>query len=262
MAVIRFSHHSRVLSSLMECNIVLPDVVFEAAGVNKGTPEAEKLKVLWLCHGGSGDQNEWLYHADLIELSNRYHIGIVLVNANDSCFVDMPYGLRYGTYLGEELPRIVRNTFSLFSSAREDNLISGLSNGGYGCFYLGLKYPENYAAIGAFSAGDKADAVPKPFQEGQMNPRVRMFGAVDIHHTEYSIKHLARELAKTERVKPKIYHACGGKDPWLSMNLLVKQCFEEIDNADYAYVYHQMDEYGHEWKFWEQELNNFLANMI
>lgn len=259
MAVIRFSHYSKVLASLMECNIILPEAFDEA--VQKGAI-TEKLKVLWLCHGGSGDQNEWLYHADLVELSNRYGIGMILVNANDSCFVDMPYGLRYGTYLGEELPRIIWNTFFVFSPSREDNYIAGFSNGGYGCFYLGLKYPENYAAIGAFSAGDKADAVPKPFAAGQMDPRVRMFGSVDIHDTDFSIKHLARKLAETDRVKPRIYHACGGKDPWLSMNLLVKQCFEEIDDKDYAYVYHQMDEYGHEWKFWEEELNNFLANMI
>jgi len=121
MAVIRFSHSSDTLKSLMECNIIFPDGVFNAA-------ETEKLKVLWLCHGGSGDQNEWLYHTDLIELSERYHIGMVLVNANDSCFVDIPYGLKYGTYLGEELPRIIWNTFSVFSSAREDNFIAGLSN--------------------------------------------------------------------------------------------------------------------------------------
>ena len=43
MSVMKFRHDSQVLSIPMECNIVLPD----------NTDEAQ-LKVVWLCHGGSG----------------------------------------------------------------------------------------------------------------------------------------------------------------------------------------------------------------
>lgn len=251
MAVMKYRHFSDVLKVPMECNIVTPEVIGE-----------NPLKVVWLCHGGSGDHNEWLYHADLCALSDKYNVAFVVVNAQDSCFVDMPYGLNYGMYLGQELPQIIWNNFKIFSSKREDNFISGLSNGGYGCFYLGLKYPENYAAVGAFSAGDKADATPKPFASNDMNPRVRMFGAEDIHNTEYSIKYLAKQLAKTDKSKPRVYHACGGKDPWLDMNILVKKCFEEINDTEYQYEYHQIDNLGHEWEFWKIELNIFLQKII
>lgn len=255
MSVIKFRHYSEVLSTPMECNIVMPDVTGN-----------DKLKVVWLCHGGSGHENDWLYHVDLCSLANEYNLAFVTVNAQDSCFVDMAYGLNYGTYLAKELPEIIFKTFRQLSSAREDNYISGLSNGGYGCFYLGLLYPENYAAIGAFSAGDKADATPKPFAPGQMNPRIRMFGQENIHDTNYSIKHLARTLAKTDRPKPRIYHACGGKDPWLDLNLLMKECVEtintEADTPVYSYEYHQIDEFGHEWAFWSIELTNFLQKCV
>ena len=43
MSVIKFRHYSEVLSTPMECNLVLPDTI-----------SADKLKVVWLCHGGSG----------------------------------------------------------------------------------------------------------------------------------------------------------------------------------------------------------------
>lgn len=261
MAVMCFRHLSKSLMMLMECNLVLPDE-FVLKMQTEGSLNSEKLKVVWLCHGGSGDHNAWLHNVGLTEIVNRFNVACVTVNANDSCFVDMAHGLNYGTYLGEELPKIVHNTFAFLSDKREDNFIAGLSNGGYGCLYLGLKYPQNFSAIGAFSAGDKADAKPKPFSEGQMNPRVRMFGSDEFQDTEYSIKFLARELAKKDCAKPKVYHACGGQDPWLDMNLLVKECFESIECKEYDYKYHQIDNLGHEWEFWKQELINFLMNII
>lgn len=259
MTSMKLNHFSKELSFNMDCRILMPD----------GLAHGEKLKVLWLCHGGSGDHSEWLYFSTVARLVEVYHIAVVIVNANDSCFVDMPYGKNYGSYIGEELPHIVWQMFSCLSDEREDNYICGLSNGGYGCFIVGLKYRHNFSAIGAFSAGDKADATPKPFEEGKMNPRVRMFGQVDISDTDYSMKHLARRLAKEyEEAKntgdndftplPRIYHACGGDDPWLDLNLKVKECMEDINCSEYDYVYHQIDGLGHEWDFWDIEVRNFI----
>lgn len=248
MTSMKINHFSNVLSMNMDCRLLLPDKV---------EPE-EKLKVMWLCHGGNGDENEWLYHSTVAELVNEQHMAFVTVNANDSCFVDMPNGKNYGTYIGEELFGILHQMFKCLSEKREDNYISGLSNGGYGCFWLGLTFPEHFGAIGAFSAGDKADAKPKSYRPGTMRPEVRMFGAVDFQGTRFSIKHLARELAKDDRPKPFVYHACGSLDPWLDMNLLVRDCFEEVNCPDYQYVYHQMEGMGHEWRFWDAEIRNFL----
>lgn len=248
MTSMKLNHDSHVLGMNMDCRLLLPDSI----------SNGEKLKVLWLCHGGSGDENEWLYYSTIADLLNGRGLAVVLVNANDSCFVDMPYGKDYGTYIGMELPKILWQMFPCLSDRREDNFISGLSNGGYGCFIVGLKNRERFGAIGAFSAGDKADARPKPYKEGTINPRVRMFGQVDIHETDYSIKHLARKVALEDGVKPRIYHACGGQDPWLDLNIMVRDCFQDIDCPEYDYVYHQIDELGHEWRFWDIEIRNFL----
>ena len=248
MISMKINHFSDVLSMCMDCRVPLPSKM----------NEDEKLKVLWLCHGGSGDENEWLYYSTIAEIPDKHHLAIIIVNANDSCFVDMPYGKNYGTYIGSELPQIMYQMFPCLSSKREDNYISGLSNGGYGCFIVGLKNRERFAAIGAFSAGDKADATPKPFEEGTMSPRVRMFGREDIRETEYSMKYLARKVAGEDGLKPRIYHACGSLDPWLALNLMVKECMEEIQCDEYDYVYHQVDGLGHEWKFWDLEIREFL----
>lgn len=253
MTSMKLNHFSRELGFNMDCNLLLPENV----------SDSEHLKVLWLCHGGSGDENQWLYYSSAIaQVVEDYHIGIVIVNANDSCFVDMPYWKQYGSYIGSELPQIIWSMFKCLSDKREDNYICGLSNGGYGCFITGLKYRENFSAIGAFSAGDKADSKPKPYKEGTMNPRVRMFGKEDISETEYSMKYLAKAVAgeyeKGDSNIPRIYHACGSLDPWLDLNILVKECMEEIACPAYDYTYHQVDGLGHEWSFWDIEIIKFL----
>lgn len=248
MTEMKINHFSSELSMNMDARLLLP------SDVNEG----EKLKVLWLYHGGSGDQNEWLFYSTVAMFPDERHIAIVLVNANDSCFVDMPYGNKYGSYIGKELPDLLYQMFSCLSFRREDNYIAGLSNGGYGSLLIGLKNCDRYAGIGAFSAGDKADAKPKPFPEGEMNPRIRMFGQEKIEDTEYSIKYLARKVAQKSGHKPRIYHACGELDPWLDLNLMVKECFEQLNCAEFDYVYHQMEGMGHEWQFWDREVRNFL----
>lgn len=239
---------SNVLSMNQDVRVLLPDE----------TGEEEKLRVLWLCHGGSGDENEWMYYSTVPAIPDQRHLAVVIVNANDSCFVDMAYGLPYATYLGQELPGILCRMFPHLSERREDNYISGLSNGGYGCFYIGLTWPERYAAIGAMSAGDKADARFVPAEGAQMTPRIRMFGQEDIRETSYSIRHLARKVSAEAAVKPRIYHACGGEDPWLDLNLLVRETFEELADPAFDYVYDQIEGLGHEWKFWDEELRRFL----
>ena len=249
MISVKLNLFSNILSMNNDCRILFPDNI----------KEHEPVPVLWLCHGGSGDENEWLYYSTAAEIPDRYRIAIVIVNANDSCFTDMAYGLRYASYIGSELPSILYSMFPHLSQKREDNWISGLSNGGYGSLLIGLSFPKQFGAIGAFSAGDKADSDYTPAKDSEITPRIRMFGADEIHHSPYSIRHLAEEVSKHSELKPRVYHACGSNDPWLDKNLLVKETFETLNDPSFDYVYDQMDGYGHEWAFWDNELRKFLA---
>lgn len=239
---------SNVLNMNSDLWLMMPDEI----------KDDEKLKVLWLCHGGSGDENDWLYHSTAADIPDRYHLSVVLVNAEDSCYVDMAYGRNFTEYIGRELPGILQGMFPHLSGLPQDNFISGLSNGGYGSFVIGLTYPEKYAAIGAFSAGDKADAKYQKAEAGKISQRIRMFGAEDIKGTRYSIRQLAEDVSRTYEKKPKIFHACGGLDPWLDLNLLVKDTFEELNDKAYDYTYDQIDGLGHEWQFWDQEIRKFV----
>ena len=71
-------------------------------------------------------------------------VAAVLPNVQNSCFVNMNIGDKYESYVGKELFNIIMNMFPCLSNKRENNYVSGFSNGGYGCLHIALKYPEKY----------------------------------------------------------------------------------------------------------------------
>ena len=55
--VMNVNHFSIYLKRNMECTVILPSHI----------KNDEKLPVLWLYHGGSGDNTVWLYHSPILE---------------------------------------------------------------------------------------------------------------------------------------------------------------------------------------------------
>jgi S-formylglutathione hydrolase FrmB len=245
---------SMCLKHEIDVTVVLPDKI----------EDGEKLKCVWLYHGGSGDHVDWLYHTRLVDYVNDGHFAAVLPTVHESCFVDMNMGNRYGTYVGKELPGIIWKMYRCISDRREDNYVSGLSNGGYGCFHTALMYPDKFSVVGAFSAGDKADADFPNDGGAKSVTRIRLYGDGDLHKNEYGITFLAdRLIDEVESGKrdistlPKIYHACGSLDPWLNMNHILRDYFKNNEKY-FNYTYDEVEGLGHEWDFWEMELKRFL----
>jgi S-formylglutathione hydrolase FrmB len=207
---------------------------------------------------------DWLYHTRLVDYVNDGHFAAVLPTVHESCFVDMNMGNRYGTYVGKELPWIIWKMYRCISDRREDNYVSGLSNGGYGCFHTALMYPDKFSVVGAFSAGDKADADFPNDGGAKSITRIRLYGDGDLHKNEYGITFLAdRLIDEVESGKrdvstlPRIYHACGSLDPWLNMNHILRDYFQKNEKY-FNYTYDEVEGLGHEWDFWELELKKFL----
>ena len=166
-------------------------------------------------------------------------------------------GNKYESYVGKELFNIIMNMFPCLSDKRENNYVSGFSNGGYGCLHIALRYPEKYGTVGAFSAGDKADSEFLNDGSEKSIRRIELYGDGDLHKTEYGITYQADRLIEQKSVKPEIYHACGELDPWIDMNHILRDYF--MSHIEYNYVYDEIEQIGHEWKFWREELKRFLV---
>lgn len=226
MAVMTLHLPSKILGITMEVFAIMPEQIYDEAG--------NLPRILWLYHGGSGDQMAWALETNLVELAKKEHLAVFCPHVYNSCFIDMKEGERYGTYLGKELPEIIHAMFPLLPTAREKNIVSGFSNGGYGCFQAGLSYPETFGYIAAFGAGDKADA---DFSYRPLQKKI-LFGEGDLHKTKYSIKYLAANLVKENQILPKIFHSCGEHDPWRRDNETMRDLLNSFEENPFHYQYH------------------------
>jgi putative tributyrin esterase len=251
MALIETFLHSEVLGMDTKVHVILPQEKRPYTGDGK-------LKVLWLLHGGSGDDTAWLRMSSIERYAHEYGIAVVVPGGLHSCFTDMEHGGRFFTYVAEELPRVLRKLYPRLSAERDNNYISGYSNGGYGCFRIGLARPEQYAAIGAFSAGDKSDVAFDNDGSARARERIILFGEESLKNTDNDLKHLGREALKKDGPLPRVYHACGGLDPWLDLNELMRDFFTGLEGDPYRYQYHEAEGHGHTWEFWDDEIVRFF----
>lgn len=89
--VMNINHFSIYLKRNMECTVILPSDM----------KNDEKLPVLWLYHGSSGDNTVWLYHSPIVEYVDEGRFAAVLPNVQNSCYVNMNIGDKYESYVGK-----------------------------------------------------------------------------------------------------------------------------------------------------------------
>lgn len=250
MAVIEMNLYSHVLEMDMDLYIVLPKEMQE-----------NKYRTLWLFHGGNGDHGDWLRSVRIDDIANERGIAIIMPGVHNSCFVDMKHGGAYGTYVGRELPELVRKFFPALSGQQKDNAAAGFSNGGYGVLRLAMTYPEIYGYVGGFAAGDKADKEFVNDGSCMARERICMFGDGDIKETEYSIGFQARKNLASQITLPVVFHACGRFDPWRDMNEKVRDVFQSFEGNPYSYQYKEYTVHAHTNPFRERALEDFLDHI-
>ncbi|WP_166245100.1 alpha/beta hydrolase [Paenibacillus turpanensis] len=251
MALIETHIFSEALGMDMTVTVIYPQEKQPYSGDGK-------LKVVWLLHGGSGDHTAWQRMSSIEKYALDYGVAVVIPGGLNSCFTDMEHGGAFFTYVSDELPAVLQGLFPRLSDRREDNYISGFSNGGFGCLRVGLARPERYAAIGAFSAGCKSDVAFVNDGSRRALDRIILFGDGDMKGTDNDVKHLGRLALESRAALPKVYHACGSLDPWLDLNELVRDFFVSQKGNPFHYEFHLAEGYGHTWPFWDMEIVRFF----
>jgi enterochelin esterase-like enzyme len=127
----------------------------------------DDLPLLVMLHGYTGDNTHWVkaghidQAADALILAGEIAPLIILMpDGDDSFYVDGTYG-NYETYVIDELVSAADESLPTIAT-RETRFIGGLSMGGYGALYLGLRHPDMFSAIGAHS--------PALLQPGEQAP--------------------------------------------------------------------------------------------
>lgn len=257
MALIHCDFFSEVLGLSSSMYVILPQATSSQIGM-EGKSFGGKHPTLYLLHGLSDDHTIWLRRTSIERYVSTMGLAVVMPAVNRSFYTDMAHGLKYWTFISEELPAIARTFFPL-SYAREDNFVAGLSMGGYGAFKLALKYPDRFAAAASLSGAmdiSRLEPDPKDLESGvwKGSEYDNIFGDVSVRGSDNDLFHLVEKIASSDGPKPKLYQCCGTEDFLYNDNIRFKNLCKTLP-LDYTYE----EEPGiHEWGYWDKKIQNVL----
>ncbi len=157
---------------------------------------------------------QWL-RMDLRRISEDFNLTIVLPDGQRSFWIDQEFGLKWGTWVGDELPSLLESSLKLVGKP----IIGGLSMGGYGALRAATDYPVNFGA--AFSLSGTLD-VSEPAFKGRH---------LDLYRIGFGNENNPRpqdDLINRPAPPLPIFTCCGTEDRLYNQNLRYAEAHPEI----------------------------------
>ena len=261
MAVFQVSFMAETLGRTVPIIVILPtDKVYLPDMPRR--EEGKPYKTLYLLHGIIGDCTDWIYGTRIRRWAEERDLCVVMPSGDNMFYLDQENdGNCYSEFIGRELVEFTRKTFPL-SDKREDTYIGGLSMGGYGAIYNGLKYSDTFGAIVGLSSALIVDDTlpiedPDPkFPSDRTDFKKHVFGndLEAVVRSEKNPKVLLSRLLDEKKEIPKLYLACGDDDFLREKNDDFVEFLKE-NGVEYIYETGPGD---HEWDFWDTHIKNAL----
>jgi len=240
--LITMKHTGKHLEFGKHVNVLIPD----------SKPPKHGFKVLYVLHGYYGDFTDWLYLSNIIRYDRPNDLMLVFPDASNSYYVDHPKGLQYASYIVNDLVELIEQTFHV-SSKREDRYIVGLSMGGYGALYLGLKYAHLFSRVYSLSGVVYPSDIVKHLSESRIYKFETMFDVDNL--SQYDLLPYAKESVLNHATK--LMLICGKQDFLYQDNL---QFHQTLVNHDIHHVWIE-DEGTHNWDFWDTHIKTVLMDL-
>jgi len=255
MALLHVSFFSKTLMRTIPLSVYLPSdaVDFDNQYLSEGP-----YKALVLLHGVLGSNQDWVNQTRILRYAKEKNLALIMPSGENHFYVDQPWNYtNYGEFIGVELPEISRRMFPI-SRKREDLGIAGLSMGGYGALRNGIKYPDTFSVIGAFSSAIKKQALPpEEIPEAPFFLRKSFLEAVFKDEETFveegnQLYHAVQTMERKDALS--VFMACGTED-WLLEDNRSYSSFLKEQGVSLTYKEHVG---GHEWDFWDWAMKQFL----
>ena len=234
MANIQVNFLSYTLHRAVDLTVIIPSLCFpEMMQPDPHHVKDAKYPVLYLLHGYGNNHLTWNGYTSVELYAEERNIAVVMLSAENKAYINRGGDDNYFDFISRELPEFIQGMFPV-SDRPEDTYIAGLSMGGFGALVHGLSQSERFAAIGSFSGA------------------VAMPGAANA--PEYDPLALADKCAAENRRRP-MYIACGDQDGLYAGN---REFRDHLLAQGFAVKWVVGEGYGHEWRFWNREVEGFL----
>lgn len=251
MALIRCNFFSEALELGTSMTVLLPQPGAAQIGVD-GQQSDDPPPVLYLLHGLTDDDTAWTRYTSIERYAAARGLAVVMPQVHRSFYADEALGMKFWTFLSEELPRIVERFFRI-STRREDTFVAGLSMGGYGAMKWALRQPQRFAAAATLSGALDAAYI----QEYDMPPHMRaltrrVFADRVVKGTDADLLHLLATADKT--TLPRLMLRCGTEDALVAQN----ERFVAACKARGIPLDAEFGPGAHEWGYWDAEIQTVL----
>lgn len=254
MASGRMEFHADTIMQHTNFSFVIPnDFILEE--IKEPGYYDRPAKSLILLHGLTGTDTDWLFGGVAQEMSKQYNLAVFMPTTGNSFYLDHGYeGGNYASFVGEELPEYIRDTFG-YCLSRDDTMIAGLSMGGFGAIHTALQFPDTFSACIALSSALVIHEIAKTgSRKNSIMPDAMVrdvFGDPEkLLNSEYNPEVLYKKWKAQGKNLPRIYMAIGRDDSLYAVNQDFRH-FLEAENADFFYE----DGPGiHDWYFWNEYL--------
>jgi S-formylglutathione hydrolase FrmB len=177
-----------------------------------------------------------------------------------SWYTNTAYHANYFNFVAHELPDLCRHTFKGFSDKTEDNIVAGLSMGGYGALKLALTCPAQYGACISLSGSLDITRKGRPVDLDEWRS---IFGyalesALDLAGSEHDLFALAKRNKAAGLTFPKLYLWCGQQDTLIGVNRAFDRHLTELDVA-HTYTESEGD---HTWPWWDMHIQGALKAIL
>ena len=248
MAHLRCDFFSEVLGMGTSMTVLLPEAARRQVGMTSVAPDGPP-PVLYLLHGLSDDCTAWTRRTSIERYAADRGLAVVMPQVERSFYLDARHGHRYGTFVAEELPRVVEHLVRV-SARPEDTFVAGLSMGGYGALRWALSRPDRFAAAASLSGA--LDLATMQEQDARAPLYEHVFGTQPMRGTRDDLFTL---VADTGAQAPPLYVACGEEDSLLRSN----EAFVDRATAAGAEVRYDVGPGGHDWTYWDTAIQDVLA---
>ncbi|MBK7884199.1 MAG: esterase family protein [Chitinophagaceae bacterium] len=222
----------------IKCVVIKPD--------NYKTQQS-KFPVVYLLHGYSGSYNNWIKRVpELKAYADAYQMIIVCPDGGySSWYFDSPIdtAFKYETYISQELVAFIDKKYKTLAD-KEHRAITGLSMGGHGGLFLGLRHADIFGAAGSISGGLDL------YESRSKYDIIKRIGDTITHAQRWKEWSIINLIEKYSNTNSKLIIDCGINDFFIASNRLVHKKMNELK------IKHDYTERPgeHNWDYWKNSI--------
>jgi S-formylglutathione hydrolase FrmB len=211
-------------------------------------PEGYKKKkasfpVVYLLHGFSGDYSNWIKKVPAIkDYADAMQVLLVCPDGGfSSWYFDSPIDptYQYESFVAAELVHHIDSNYKTIQDAKA-RALTGLSMGGHGGIYVGLRHPQTFGAIGSMSGALDVTYIKTRYQVEKRLGDTATHAANWLSHSTFAM------LDTLQPTNQKIIVDCGTEDFVLPFNEEIhKRFLKRKFKHDYI-----LRPGKHDWDYW------------